>query len=247
MSNVEYNRGAIRPVECLKQGWELIKDQYWLFFGITFIGLLIGGAVPPGVLLGPILCGMYICYFRKMKKEPISFELLFKGFDFFAQGAITSVLQTLPGLILWLVCYLPLIVIRVMSEMPSIERGGRKPDPWFLFSTFGLEIVVIFLITFISLAIKMFFTFSYPLIVERNMKAIEAIKTSFNAVLGNLRGMIGLLILQTLLGIVGLLACIIGLYFVLPIYYASDAIAYRQVFPEDHAPINTPPPPPQSW
>jgi uncharacterized membrane protein len=245
MNNVEFNRGAIRPVECLKQGWEMIKDQYWLFFGITFVGLLIAGAIPFGILLGPMLCGMYVCFFRKMKKEPVSFELLFKGFDVFAQSAITSVLQTLPIILLWLVVYVPLMVVRIMNTPRQTRRGS--PDLSFFFVTFGVEMGVLVLITALSLVIKMFFTFTYPLIVERNMKATEAIKTSFNAVLGNLGGLIGLLALQFLLGLAGTLACIVGVYFVLPIYYASDAIAYRRVFPEDHAPINTPPPPPQSW
>ncbi len=36
----EFNTGVIRPVECMKEGWELIKDEYWLFLGITFVGML---------------------------------------------------------------------------------------------------------------------------------------------------------------------------------------------------------------
>ena len=42
----DFHQGVIRPVDCLKEGWALIKDQYWLFFGISLVGLLIGGAVP---------------------------------------------------------------------------------------------------------------------------------------------------------------------------------------------------------
>jgi uncharacterized membrane protein len=245
MNNVEFNRGAIRPVECLKQGWELIKDQYWLFLAVAFVGLLIAGTIPFGILLGPMLCGIYICYFRKMKKEPVAFEHLFKGFDFFAQSAITSVLQTLPIVLLWLVVYVPLMVVRVLNTPRNTRRGS--PDLSFFFVTFGVEMGVLVLITVLSLVVKMFFTFTYPLIAERNMKATEAIKTSFNAALANLGGLIGLLALQFLLGLAGFFVCFFGVYFVLPIFYASDAIAYRQVFPEDHAPINTPPPPPQSW
>ena len=45
----EFNRGVISPMECIKEGWALIKDQYWLFFGITLVGMLIGGAVPVAV------------------------------------------------------------------------------------------------------------------------------------------------------------------------------------------------------
>jgi hypothetical protein len=34
----EFRRGAIAPMECIKEGWALIKDQYWLFLGIRFAG-----------------------------------------------------------------------------------------------------------------------------------------------------------------------------------------------------------------
>jgi len=31
---VEFRSGVISPVECVKEGWQLIKDQYWLFSGL---------------------------------------------------------------------------------------------------------------------------------------------------------------------------------------------------------------------
>jgi hypothetical protein len=33
-SPLEFRTGVIKPLECIKEGWALIKDQYWLFFGI---------------------------------------------------------------------------------------------------------------------------------------------------------------------------------------------------------------------
>src|SRR5437899_9788235 len=47
-----YNRGVVRPVECLTSGFEMIKGQYWLILGITVVGILIGAMVPLGVLMG---------------------------------------------------------------------------------------------------------------------------------------------------------------------------------------------------
>ncbi len=52
--HVTYNRGAVKPLECLRGGWNLIKDQYWLFLGITAVGILIGSFGPMAILLaGP--------------------------------------------------------------------------------------------------------------------------------------------------------------------------------------------------
>ncbi len=30
MQQDEFTTGAIQPVECFKEGWEIIKDEYWL-------------------------------------------------------------------------------------------------------------------------------------------------------------------------------------------------------------------------
>ena len=58
--NLQFRTGVVKPVECLKEGWALIKDQYWLFLGITVVGMLIGKAVPI-VLLGPMMAGIFLC------------------------------------------------------------------------------------------------------------------------------------------------------------------------------------------
>jgi hypothetical protein len=69
----EYNRGAVRPLLCYRDGWRLIKDHYFLFFGITTLGLLIAYSVPFGVLVGPVWCGFEICLFCCMAgQRPIA-------------------------------------------------------------------------------------------------------------------------------------------------------------------------------
>jgi len=44
MNEIKFNTGVIRPVECMREGWELIKDQFWLFFAITLVGIIIAGS-----------------------------------------------------------------------------------------------------------------------------------------------------------------------------------------------------------
>src|SRR5258706_16052133 len=55
-----FNRGVVRPIECLTSGFEMIKGQYWLVLGITVVGMLVGALVPMGVLMGPMMCGIYL-------------------------------------------------------------------------------------------------------------------------------------------------------------------------------------------
>lgn len=243
---VEFNRGAVKPVECVKEGWALIKDRYWLFFGIVFVGLLIAGIAPFGILFGPMMCGIFISLLKKMRGGAVTFDLLFKGFDHFAASVIAGLLQTVPLLVLMFIAYLPMIYF-YFSQISSTQRGEPiNPDQMFS-KALIYEIPIYFLMIVGSIVISLIFLFVYPLIVDRNMKAMEAIKLSVRAVMGNLGGVIGLVLLQMLLNFAGVLACFVGIYFILPLYYAADAVAYRQVFPSQESFVDGPPPPPKNW
>src|SRR5260370_27005865 len=121
--SVDFERGVIRPVECLKSGWALIKDRYWLFLGIVFVGIFIGSAVPI-VLIGPMMVGIYLCFFRRMRGEPVAFGDLFKGFDFFVQGLIAAVIQMIPMIIIMVPSYLIFFAL-MLTSMPR----GETMDP----------------------------------------------------------------------------------------------------------------------
>lgn len=237
---VEFRSGVISPVECVKEGWQLIKDQYWLFLGIAVVAMLVGGAVPV-VLIGPMMVGLYLCLFAKMRGEPVEFGMLFKGFDYFVQSLVAAAIQTLP-VILIIVVGQVIFVAFTMIILPT-RRGEAMPPVFFV----GLVLFVLF-VMIISLAVHALFLFAYPLIADRNLPGLEAIKLSYRAALQNLGGIIGLLLLVCGMAILGVLACYVGAFLVMPISFASYAVAYRRVFPGTGSVVGaTPPPPPGSW
>jgi len=241
--DTSFNYGVVSPVACLNAGWAAIKDRYWLFVGITLVATLLGGAVPI-VLIGPMMCGLYMCLLGKMRGEPIEFGLLFKGFDYFVPGLVAAAIQTVPGFLIGLP--MGFISAGLAIATSARERYPRTEGPPAIF-WLVLAVLVIFAII-LSLAIHALFLFAYPLIVDRKLSGWEAIKTSYRAALKNLGGIVGLILLNVGLGIVGFLCCFVGVYLVLPVTYAAYAAAYRQVFPE--TPMNfgsSPPPPPASW
>jgi len=244
--NIQFRTGVIKPVECLKEGWALIKDQYWLFLGIVVVGVLIGGAVPI-VLIGPMMVGIYLCYFRRMRGEPVEFGNLFKGFDYFAQGLIAALLQAIPMVIV----IVPMYLIMVVVMMTSIPRGGGRMDPdasfRFMFTFFGFEAVFILVIIVVGIAINVFFMFAFPLIADRGLSGWEAIKLSIKAGKANFGGILGLLLLNAAIGFLGVLACYVGVIFFMPVGLASYAVAYRRVFPSISQNFASPPPPPGNW
>jgi hypothetical protein len=241
---IPYNRNVIRPVECLSQGWELVRDQYWLFVGMTLVGFMIGSAVPLGILMGPMMCGIYLAFFKRRRGEPIEFGTLFKGFEYFGNSVVAAILHTLPIIVI----VVPSYIFFYLGMLVSVAAMGDEPSGAGLFGmmfSFMLFILVVFAVIVV---ITIGFTFAYPLIVDRQLQGFDAVKLSFKAAMANFFRLLGLVILCALVNSVGVLVCYVGVFLTFPITYAAVAVAYEQVFglahPSEIA-SNLPPPPPR--
>src|SRR5438874_338239 len=122
-----FNRGVVRPVECLSSGFALIKGQYWLILGITVVGILIGALVPMGIIMGPMMCGIYLVLFERMAGRNVRFELLFKGFDYFLQSLIATLLLFAAMIVLLLPLYAFMIVAFFLFQ--HRHAAGANPPP----------------------------------------------------------------------------------------------------------------------
>lgn len=222
-----FNRGVVRPVECLKAGWEAIKGDYWLLLGITVVGILVASFAPFGILVGPVMCGIYYCLLRRLRGQTVKFEMVMRGVDHFLQSLIATLLMMIPMIILMA----PLMVLyfAFVISIVAADKGG-EPEP-----NIGIGILiamgfVVLMSTIASLILQALFLFVYPLIVDRKLSGVEAIKTSFRAAKANFGGVIGLVLLSTLMNMLGAMACYVGLFFVMPIHFAAIAVAYERVF-----------------
>jgi hypothetical protein len=223
-----FNRGAIRPIECLKAGWRLIADDYWLFLGITLVAVLIGSVVPLGILLGPMMVGLHLCLLRKARGQRVTFEMLFKGFDQFVQSLIATMIMIVPMIVLIVPAYV-LLIAAAVATMPQQQPGAPPPQnvPGAFLGAMGLFYLYFFVV---MIVFQVLFFFTYPLIADRKMTGVEAVKASIRAAFANFGGVIGVVFLNFLLGFAGTLACCVGAIFVMPVTYAATFIAYRQVF-----------------
>lgn len=228
----EINTGVIRSVECMKEGWELIKQDYWFFFAITLVGMLIGG-ISMYVLVGAMVCGIFYCYLRKIDGKTVSFDELWKGFQWWLPGLIATIIMVVPMFIVLGFIYAPFIAAAVMgSKLSESELIGL------LLGAIAIDLV--FIVVMICFHTLLMFTF--PLMVDRNLGAFEAMKTSAKGVWKNLGGIAGFYGVAFVLSLIGGLACGIGTYFVMPIILAGTAIAYRKIFPKQND-FNQPPAP----
>lgn len=240
---IPFRRNAVQPMECIKGGWELIKSHYWLFVGMTLIANLIGSAVPLGILLGPMMCGLYLTFFTMRRGEPIEFGMLFKGFEYFGQSIIATLLHIVPIVAIVVPAYL-LFYVSIFVSM--VAQGGNDPNPAAFFAVMGGFMLFWLAVVVVIIIISIGFTFAYPLIVDRKLQGFAAVKLSFRAAFANFWRLLGMILLTSLLSILGAMACIVGIYLVLPIAYAAIAKAYEQTFGlSDGLEVsNLPPPPP---
>jgi len=222
---VLYKKAQHGLFEYFSQSRELIKGRYWLFFGITVVGIILGSLAPLGILMGPMMCGIFLCFLKKAHKEELKFEYLFKGFDYFLE----SFLATLIYLGLMLAAALPLAIFLILNVGGLIYAFQQEDFSLKLIAVGVLSLFVLLsLLSFCFIAVP--FQFAYILIVERKLKAWDAVKTAFKACRHNFFKMTGLGFTVMLLSIAGACCCYIGLFFLQPLILGAYFSAYQDVF-----------------
>jgi hypothetical protein len=219
----EFRVGVIRPVELFRESWQLIKDEYWTIFAVTLLGMVIASLLPI-VLIGPMMCGIYLALLAKIDRGKTDFNLLFKGFDKFLPSLVLTFIIVGPFFLMLLGIYLPVIAMALAGE-----RMSQDELILFIALLIGIELVL----GIIMVAVHSLLIFAYPLIAERNLSAMQAIRLSSRASWQNLGGITGMMGVALLLTLAGYLMLCVGIYLVLPLIMAATAVAYRKVFPID--------------
>jgi hypothetical protein len=217
--------GSLRPVDAFKASVDLVKTNYFLYLGVTFVGSLIG-ALTCTILLGPMMCGIFMCYLAAMRGEHVQFDRLFKGLDYFLPGFLVS---------------LALIGLAVLVNIPSWIVGALSPantgsadvDLGAQLAFSGLSLTIGIVTGVVQSFVSMIVMFAFPLIVDRGLGAGDALGSSIRASMANLPGVLGLVGINFLVGVVGVLLCCIGGIFLVPIQFGMYAYAYRMMFPDD--------------
>jgi hypothetical protein len=237
MQEVEFTRGQIRAIECAKEAWALIKDDYWILFAISLVGALIGG-ISMYVLIGAMVCGIFYCYLKKIDGGKVVFDDLWTGFKYFWPSLPLTLTVVVPIVIffvfMFITVYLPLITAAMM---------GNKANETALLGTFAVGVVIDVIVAVAMICVHSLLIFAFPLIVDRGLSSWPAMKLSARAVLKNLGGVGGLIGVNFLMALVGEAACGIGLYLIIPIMTATNLVAYRKVFPRSPSSVSGPPPP----
>jgi hypothetical protein len=233
----EFTTGQIHPIDCAKEGWALIKDEYWMLFAISLVGLLLAG-VSMYILLGPMMCGIFICYFKRIDGGKVVLDDLWLGFKYFGRSLLLTIVTVVPIVIYFVAIFTTIYVPLIMQAV-----GGDRVNERQLLGTFLTAIVVDIIIAVVMVCIHSLLMFAFPLIADRGLSSGDAIKVSARAALKNIGGIGGLIGVNFVLALAGEAMCGVGLYLVMPIILATNLVAYRKVFPAPRTPVLEPPPP----
>jgi uncharacterized membrane protein len=230
---------------CFSEGWQTFKGNLGgavLFYFIASIVLFITAIIPlvnPFVLV-PVLAG-YMYYFIKLaRREPAAIGDLFAGFK---RGYGQLLLVCLLIGVIWIIANLPGVSVMVFSGAAFIanltgtiqDAMAGKIDDWGAalegivtsFKAAGVGLLVGMILMMLLPLIALSFTvFSMPLVIDRQMKAIDAILASARLMKGQWFKTVFFLVVVSIVSGIGQLAFGIGVLFTAPIGMAAWASFY---------------------
>lgn len=212
------NQVQISAIECYKQAWQRIKKNYLYLVALCLIANLIS-SFSNGILSGVMICSMFAACLDVIDNEnpDTSFRKLFAGFNYFLPSLLLIIIASIP---------IAITVILLLTLSALIKNIDFSPQ-----LVLAVWMIAAFLAVMLMVCLHSLMIFSFLLVVDKNMSALQSILISSQAVWSNLGLVVNVLLISFLLSIIGLLACCIGVYFVFPINLAAITLIYRQIFP----------------
>jgi uncharacterized membrane protein len=180
-----------------------------------------------------------------MRGEDVRFSMMFEGFSRFLPALLVTLISTAPWLLLGAAAFF-FVALNPAAMSAGDNQAANFPE--IFFQQFNIAIILSTIAAFlVSVVLQILLFFSLPLIADRNLGFVDAVKLSVEGTIGNIGGLIVLFILEFLVLMLGIFAFCIGFLFVLPIIYAANIVAYRSVFPGNQPTVFNEPPRPDAY
>lgn len=205
----------------IAQAWKVYSSHFGTWLGISAIFLVISAAViciPAGnqVIVCIMSGGFLIACQRMNDTGRIEIGDVFAGFQTSGgQLALTGLIQA--GI--YYVFFIPGYILNLAGTLANIPVGAKL---------LCLGIYTLLTIT-ATVALKLTI-FAPALVIFHGMQPWEAIKTSAAAWKKNPGAFLLFMLLAHLMMAGGLVLCLIGIFFVLPLYMIGCYRAYRDIF-----------------
>ena len=212
----------------MSDGWALFKKHMGLmigsgaiFFGILMAAGLLGAIIPAAQLLvqGPLMGGMILLTLKLSREGHAEIGDLFLGFKNYGWLLLTTVVQgavifaaMLPGIIL--------IVIGAVTLAAENEGMGG-----------GLLIAGGAISFVMAMVVGVLINYAVFLVADQRGTFGEAFLSAYQGTKKNFWRILGVMILFSLVTVVGILPCGLGLLFTIPWTFAVMTKVYEQIFP----------------
>ncbi len=224
---------------CLVRSWTLYKSEFGLIFFTTLVVTIAASAASGFPYIGPVIGlalngvlygGLYSFYLKLIRGQKAELPDAFAGFQ-------TALVPLILGSLLTNVLFAALIIIASLPMLiplvPLLIKYSKDPAlaPDILLPALGAGAIVnIVLAAALAMLLYLLWIFTFPLIIDKRMEVWQAMETSRKTVMNNFGAMLGLFFVGILLTLLGVLACCIGMFFTLPVFFGAIAYAYEDLF-----------------
>jgi uncharacterized membrane protein len=206
--------------ECLSDSWSLTWASFPTWLAIGFVGSLVLFAsallVVPLLVVVPVLVWGTTLFYLNVVDGQERFGDLFRGFS-----NLGSALLSMLG---W---YVATVLIGVIGQGVQLT-GSMIGSPELI----GLGVIVNLIWT-VAVVSRLYFGPFF--IVDQGMGPVEALEASWEATKQQKLRTAGLFVVSSLIGMLGLLALLVGVVVSMNMFFLMWASAYRQMVPSPAA------------
>ena len=231
-------------VEPFRRGWQTFTRNPGILLGtgaLVWLLMMAGSSIPIlGALIqialyGPLLGGLYVVYLRKIRGRDADVGLIFSAFGpRFFQHLMAYLVMFAANLLI----FLPVIGTVLFLVFGSAMAGGQGPRPQNfdqVVSGIGAVALVLGGLCLLvciaaSWIIGMLWLFAIPLVADKGYDFWPALELSRKRVLRHLGWHLVFSLLFFVAGIVGFLACCVGLVVTLPVSLCALLHWYENLF-----------------
>jgi len=218
----EEPREPLTPVHGLKawirQAWGIVAGDMGQFVGGSILTVVLS-AVSLMICFPALHAGLYVLALKRFRGEKFKSGDFIKGFQFFGRAMglyVVIFLIGLPFLVASIVAYALFIAAVQDSEVGTALAFSAPLIAMVVNLAMALPVAVAF--------------FAMPLMIDRDMGAMEALKASWAVTSRDFISYLGMAIVLSLVAGAGGLLCTLGVVFTLPILPAAQVCAYRYHF-----------------
>lgn len=219
---------------CFSRGWEVFKANAGLMIGasvLVYLALIVINAIPylnlvlAIIFTGPLMGGLWYFYIRKMRNENAEIGDAFSGFSpRFWQLVLTQLIPTL--IMIGFVFFFGIMAALTIPAMAGMRRGGTHVS-----GAIVLPLVIVFL-AFIGvvLYLNVCWFYALPLASDKRLKFWPALELSRRVVRKHWWKNFWLIFVCGIFGMIGVIACVVGVLVTGPVALSSLTCHYQKVF-----------------